>query len=767
MPRSNTPRVIILIDMDCFYAGVEQRERPELRGKPVVVVQGHEFKGGGIIAVSYEARTFGVTRMMRANEAVAKCPELAVCYVPVRHGKADLTRYRNVCAEIIKIISRFADKVERASVDEAFVDVTEAVQKRLAKGDIDLHSFDKVSPLLPNTHVAGYPAADTKTRAVSSAETPSTTDVPRGLHPQAASAAGSADATRPGVFDTAAWSIGVGGQDPDEDGYCDELLDAEVGGDGVPLMDVNDPADPADPVRSSADGDGNGGGADTPTPLSSVDSLRAWHDQSRDEQSLALLVGAVIASEMRQAVSTEASVSCSAGVAQNKVLAKLACGLHKPAQQTVLPFCSVPDVFADLPFKKVRNLGGGFGKTVQQVLKVKSVGEVAAFSAVELERHFGDKMGPWLYDICRGVCHEPVRERRLAQSLGSSKNFPGPKKLTSHEQIRYWLLQYSKELVERVRVDEEMNDRRPSHLSVHALHEGEDKPLARSCQWSVFSSELQLMEKAYALLISSVRPRPPNLGPESEQPGPSPWSPGVVNVGMCADQFKSVKATKNMANIAQFFQQPSSTQSTAATSASAAVATKPSSTDNACGMETCESVSCAQPSQSVSCDQPSQTKHPLQDSLSTECDDVVQATKGGAIASTVTSTCGGQSTKSVIDMLQQAPAAVQPLAACSTASGVQPDNTTSSSSCDWQRCDQCSKMVSAWDLPEHLDFHFAQSLQTKERSTMRETNEARRSSLPGPAAKRTKMPQQKRRKSSGPSGPPINSYFSKGSPSSK
>ena len=148
-------------------------------------------------------------------------------------------RFFKLVCPIAQIISRFADKVERASVDEAFVDVTEAVQKRLAKGDIDLHSFDKVSPLLPNTHVAGYPAADTKTRAVSSAETPSTTDVPRGLHPQATSAAGSADATRPGVFDTAAWSIGVGGQDPDEDGYCDELLDAEVGGDGVPLMNVN------------------------------------------------------------------------------------------------------------------------------------------------------------------------------------------------------------------------------------------------------------------------------------------------------------------------------------------------------------------------------------------------------------------------------------------------------------------------------------------------------------------------------------------------
>ena len=67
------------------------------------------------------------------------------------------------------------------------------------------------------------------------------------------------------------------------------------------------------------------------------------------------------------------------------------------------------------------------------------------------------------------------------------------------------------------------NNRRPSHLSVHALHEGEEKSLARSCQWSTYDSEAQLMEKAYSLLISNSRQRPGSLGPESEKRGPSPW----------------------------------------------------------------------------------------------------------------------------------------------------------------------------------------------------------------------------------------------------
>ena len=64
-----TDRIIALIDMDCFYCQVEARENPELQGKPVCVVQYKDYKGGGIIAVNYEARKFGVTRQMRGDDA--------------------------------------------------------------------------------------------------------------------------------------------------------------------------------------------------------------------------------------------------------------------------------------------------------------------------------------------------------------------------------------------------------------------------------------------------------------------------------------------------------------------------------------------------------------------------------------------------------------------------------------------------------------------------------------------------------------------------
>ena len=71
-----TDRVVALIDMDCFYCQVESRENPELRGKPSAVVQYNNYQGGGIIAVNYEARSFGVTRSERGASAKEKCPDI-------------------------------------------------------------------------------------------------------------------------------------------------------------------------------------------------------------------------------------------------------------------------------------------------------------------------------------------------------------------------------------------------------------------------------------------------------------------------------------------------------------------------------------------------------------------------------------------------------------------------------------------------------------------------------------------------------------------
>lgn len=82
-------RVVALVDMDCFFVQVEQRQNPHLRNKPCAVVQYKSWKGGGIIAVSYEARAFGVTRNMWADDAKKLCPDLLLAQV--RESREKLT----------------------------------------------------------------------------------------------------------------------------------------------------------------------------------------------------------------------------------------------------------------------------------------------------------------------------------------------------------------------------------------------------------------------------------------------------------------------------------------------------------------------------------------------------------------------------------------------------------------------------------------------------------------------------------------------------
>ena len=112
-------RTILHVDMDAFYAAVEQRDRPELRGRPVIV--GADPQGGrgrGVVATaSYEARRFGVGSAMPISKAWRLCPDAV--YVP-----PDMARYAGVSREIMAILGRYTDCVEPISIDEAFLDVT-------------------------------------------------------------------------------------------------------------------------------------------------------------------------------------------------------------------------------------------------------------------------------------------------------------------------------------------------------------------------------------------------------------------------------------------------------------------------------------------------------------------------------------------------------------------------------------------------------------------------------------------------------------------
>uniref|UniRef100_A0A672IYP7 DNA polymerase eta n=1 Tax=Salarias fasciatus TaxID=181472 RepID=A0A672IYP7_SALFA len=437
-------RVVALVDMDCFYVQVEQRLNPALKGTPCVVAQYKTWKGGGIIAVSYEARAHGVTKGMWVDDAKSLCTNLQVARVRESHGKADLTHYREASVEVIEVMSRFA-VIERASIDEAYMDLTAAVQQRL-KDMTDKHIE---ALLLKTTYVQGYPQ------------------------------------TLPEL-------------EPAEDA-------AEQRSRGVRQW---------------------------------VESLRVPSVGEQSSAELQLTVGALIVEEMRAAVEKHTGFRCSAGISHNKVLAKLACGLNKPNRQTILPLDSVAQLFSTLPIGKIRNLGGKLGVSIKETLGVENMGDLTRFSQAELGQHFGDKTGPWLYDLCRGIEFEAIKPRQLPKSIGCSKNFPGRTSLATKEQIQHWLHRLALELEERLTKDREANGRVAKLLTVGVRQLGDKRTSSFSrCCALVRYEATKISSDSFAIIKS--------LNTAGNQQ--STWSPPLTLLHMSASKFSDAPSAGGIA----------------------------------------------------------------------------------------------------------------------------------------------------------------------------------------------------------------------------
>jgi DNA polymerase-4 len=148
-------RRVVHLDMDAFYASVEQRDQPELRGKPVAV-GGRPQARGVVAAASYEARAFGVRSAMPMARALRLCPELMIV-------SPDFERYRRVSSQVMAILRACTPLVEPLSLDEAYLDVTEnawgeefgsRVARRLKQQIVEQTGLTASAGVAPNKFLA-------------------------------------------------------------------------------------------------------------------------------------------------------------------------------------------------------------------------------------------------------------------------------------------------------------------------------------------------------------------------------------------------------------------------------------------------------------------------------------------------------------------------------------------------------------------------------------------------------------------------------------
>jgi len=233
--------------------------------------------------------------MLRGDEAKQRCPKLQLVRVPERRGKADLSCYRQAGAEVIRILAKFSDCIERASIDEAFLDITECVHKRIQQ-----LGFQRVkASMLPGTHVAGYHGREAGGVSPETSEN----SLKESQHSLEVSEHSLQDRTVEGEDGNPACS----GYDPLCTMMDDVLSEEEEEEEEEDTDAVNEGA--ASELLASEGGGEEGG-------RSCEEMLSEWLEGGEE---LSLAVGALVAMEMRQAVLEGTGFTCSAGIAHNKV----------------------------------------------------------------------------------------------------------------------------------------------------------------------------------------------------------------------------------------------------------------------------------------------------------------------------------------------------------------------------------------------------------------------------------------------------------------
>lgn len=218
-----------------------------------------------------------------------------------------------------------------------------------------------------------------------------------------------------------------------------------------------------------------------------------------DWDDIALHIGSLIVRGLRQEIYNHLQYTCSAGLARNKPLAKLAAGHNKPNQQTIVRARSIHEFLSSYSFTKIRGFGGKLGQQITAAFDTTEVSELLKVSQRDLSAKLGPDSARWVYNVIRGTDFSEVVERTALQSMLSAKTFVP--RLNNLEQAEKWLRIFAGDLMGRLHEEDALSgSRRPRVIAFHHSIDGRFGP-TRSKQTTIPLS----VEIKAALLYSMSR----------------------------------------------------------------------------------------------------------------------------------------------------------------------------------------------------------------------------------------------------------------------
>ncbi|KAI1006987.1 hypothetical protein K3495_g1228 [Podosphaera aphanis] len=223
-----------------------------------------------------------------------------------------------------------------------------------------------------------------------------------------------------------------------------------------------------------------------------------------DWDDIAILIGSEIVRSVRANILTKLKYTCSAGIARNKMLAKLGSAHRKPNQQTVIRHRATSHFLSKFKFTQIRGFGGKLGEQINSAFETDMVSTLLSISLEQLKLKLGDETGAWVYQIMRGNDFSEVSARTQIKSMLSAKSFRPH--ISSWEQGTRWLRIFSADIYSRL-VEESVleNKRRPKTIHLYHRQGTQTKSRSSTIPLGKKITEMGIFEMAKSLLSQIIR----------------------------------------------------------------------------------------------------------------------------------------------------------------------------------------------------------------------------------------------------------------------